>query len=131
MRKWRHVVAIVALVFSIVGCSKDETNPVIDILSPMDGDTYSAGDTIAVLTYFSDNEDLATYDVKIGDFYEASINGFPDVEYGFINGMSYTYTQYMVVPEVQSLLTFYLYFTAKDVEGNVTTKYITLNYEAP
>ena len=70
--------------------------------------------------------DLAN--IKVGDFFEEPIAGFPNEEYGIVLGKGYIYTQIIVVPDSLTDPTFFMYFIGEDASGNQALETITLNY---
>lgn len=59
----------ILLIFSLtlfLSCSDDDTKkPIIEVVTPTDGDHFHPGETISVRINFSDNEELASYKIEI------------------------------------------------------------------
>ena len=101
--------AMTAMIFT--SCGKDETAPLITILSPVDLLEYSAGDSFDFTGNVTDDEELS----------EISFTGITGVDpiTSFDSAMSHTFTFSLQVPEEATAgETNTLTVTAEDVAGN-------------
>lgn len=100
-----------AIGIMIVSCgNKDEVPPTINITSPDDNITITAGDTIQLTATVSDDEELANIIITDGNT-PTSITTFDSPT---SHALAYSFT----VPEDSPAGTLMLTITASDVEGN-------------
>ena len=128
MKNIKTLIIIIALIsFTLTSCKKDKESPVITITSPAAHAEFHEGDTIHVDGVFTDDMDLASYSVEVGDESGGHIHEFHHSDAGNISGKSYNYHSMVTVPDSLSISMFYLHFSVSDAEGNTATSKVMLH----
>ncbi|NQY68552.1 MAG: DUF4625 domain-containing protein [Flavobacteriales bacterium] len=122
-----NIVAIILVTFSIIGCNKDKESPVISVSSPAMHDEYNYGDMIHVEATFTDDVDLASYSVSIGDESGGDIMGFESLDEDDITGVSHDYMGMITVPDTLMMSMFYLHIELTDLSGKTSSEKIMLH----
>lgn len=115
-----HGFAIAVAACALIACKKDKEAPSITINQPANHSEHTWGSEVHVEVVFSDDRELKSYRIHIGN--EA---GDPAPEFsveftGDLDGTSYDFHEHFVVPDaVESV--YYLHFSVTDAEGKSAT----------
>lgn len=122
-----NLLLLAVLSVSLVSCRKDKVAPDISITSPADHSEHVEGTTLAIAAQFSDEKELKSYTVFIGDEAGEHSHNFHFEDEGDISGTSYDYSAAVDVPSNIDEV-YYLHFEVSDAKGNSSAKKIMLHF---
>ncbi|NQY08821.1 MAG: DUF4625 domain-containing protein [Flavobacteriales bacterium] len=122
--------AMLVMASTIVGCNKDEEDPTITISAPNEHTHYVPDESFKVTATFADDQDLASYEVMIGDIDGEHVEGFHQDFTDNISGMSHSFSETITVPDtLPGVMMFYLHFKVTDAEGKTASDKLMLHYD--
>ena len=119
------IAAITATTLS--SCKKDKEEPVIFITSPESHSEHMWGSSFDVKATFSDDRELASYRVHIGDEAGEHLHEFHFDDENNISGEEYTYQEQVTVPDSIEMV-YYLHFEVTDAEGKTASDKVMLHF---
>ena len=129
MKKFYTLTVLLLLVtFSFVSCNKDKDGPRIKVTTPENNSFYSWGDNLIISATFTDDVDLAEYEVFFTDVDNNSTTDFNWQAKESISGTEQEYFHTLTVPQTaedQYLINFKL-TDAAGKEAN-SQRLITIN----
>lgn len=123
-------IALAAIALSVVSisCQKDKEDPLISIETPANHSDHDFGSSIEVKATFTDDQDLKSYKVFMGDEDGEHMHMFHFEEEAEISGESYSYTGSVQLPDSASMEMAYLHFEVKDMEDKLATERLMLHF---
>lgn len=123
----KNLITIIIAVFTLSSCKKDEMNPVISITSPENQSEIHWGSLIDVNASFSDDRELASYHIHIGNEEGEHVHDFPWEAEENISGKEYAYQGQISIPDSIEAI-YYLHFEVTDAEGKTSTDKLMLQF---
>jgi len=119
---------IALLSTSILSCKKDKENPVITVSTPDNHTGFKWGDQVHVEAMFTDDRELKSYKVFVGDADGNHDHDISFMEEGTATEESYEFHEHFMVPDSAPGMA-YIYFEVTDAEDKMTTEQIMLHFE--
>ena len=107
--------------FLLTGCNKDKENPEVVVTSPAEHSEVHHGDEVHIDATFTDDQELASYHMEIGDAAGEHIHDFDVHLEGNISGATYDFHTDVTIPDSLDVDEFFLHFTVTDAEGKTGT----------
>ena len=129
MKVLSNVFAIVLLfsLLTLTACNKDKEDPKIEVSTPEAHSEHHWGDEVDIKATFTDDVELKSYHVEIGDVDGNHTHEFHFSDEGDINGTEYSYSGKLTVPsDIEEV--YYLHFHVTDAEGNETKSKVMLHF---
>lgn len=115
--------ACLSLIFLASCANVDDENPVLELVSPKDGQQVFVGSAFVVEMDLTDNEELSSYRIQIGSL--SGLNWSEDIT-GDLSGKAQTVKTTINVATNAELGTYQMTVSCEDKEGNTKSEDLTL-----
>ncbi|MFD1551662.1 hypothetical protein DNU06_02835 [Putridiphycobacter roseus] len=119
---------IALLSTSIVSCNKDKENPTIVVSTPENHTTFKWGEEVHVEATFTDDTELKSYKVFVGDADGNHNHDIGFMEEGTTTETSYEFHEHFMIPDSVASMA-YIYFEVTDAEEKTTTEQVMIHFE--